>query len=109
MIDYILPMILGVLVAVIGVLNIMGNIKLIKMRHRHRVRPEDVRAFGRLMGIGTLLNGAGLVLFGIFGLIGFICGAAALDIAGKALLIAGIAAGLPMMIFAMIKYNKGIF
>ena len=109
MIDHIIPMIMGALIGIIGVFNMMGNVRMIKRNHRHRVAPEDMKAFGKIVGIGTLLNGAGIFLFGLFGLLAMLSGAAALNIIGTVLLVIGIAAGLPVMIFAMIKYNKGIF
>ena len=48
---------LGILIIIIGIVNMTGNISTLHSYHRHRVRPEDIKPFGRLVGLGTLLIG----------------------------------------------------
>ena len=107
--EYILPMILGTLVIAIGVLNMKGDIRSLHKYHRHRVAPEDVRAYGRLIGAGTLLIGVGIAVFGIFSFIAKLASVVLLAVAGGALLGVGVVVGLIITVIAMIKYNKGIF
>ena len=56
--------ILGALIAVLGVLNMMGNLSSLHWYHRQRVTEENRKPFGRLVGFGTLLIGLALILFG---------------------------------------------
>ncbi len=107
--DSIVPFILGAFIIVIGVLNLMGDVRSLHKYHRHRVSPEDIKPYGRLIGTGTILIGAGLLVFGTLALIAKLLSAELLTLVGSALLIASVVIGLVIMIFAMIKYNKGIF
>jgi hypothetical protein len=107
--ENIVPFILGVIIIVIGILNMKGDIRSLHKYHRHRVAPEDVRAYGRLIGLGTVLNGAGISFFGIFSTVAHIISLPLLVTVGSALLIGGVVSGLIIMIIAMVKYNKGIF
>ena len=106
---YIMTSALGILISIIGIVNMAGNISTIHRYHRQRVSEEDRKPFGRLVGIGTLIIGVSLIIFGVlyfifektqvFGLISF---------ATTELLVC-LAVGLAISFFAMIKYNKGIF
>lgn len=109
MLNSIIPMILGALISVIGILNIKGDIHSLHWYHRQRVSPEDVKPYGRLVGIGTLLCGVGCVILGVFSFIAEIASVPFLTIVGSALLLACAVIGLIIIFFAMFKYNKGIF
>ena len=109
MLTFITTTAVGLLLCVIGAVNMTGNISSLHSYHRHRVREEDKKPFGRLVGIGTLLIGASVVLYGVLFFIYEKTGAVALITVGIAELIAGIAVGLGISFYAMIKYNKGIF
>ena len=107
--DHIVPMLMGIVVIVIGIVNMTGNVRSLHKYHRSRVAPEDIKPFGRLIGIGTILNGAGITLFGLFGFIGMMASSSLLSLVGTVLLIVGVVLGLIVLLFAMFKYNKGIF
>lgn len=100
---------LGLLVSVLGIINMTGNISSLHWYHRQRVTEENKRPFGRLVGLGTLIIGIAIIAFG--GLfwafeetqLNFYI------IVGVVELITGIIAGLIISFYAMIKYNKGIF
>ena len=77
--------IFGILLLVLGWFNYKGNISSIHWYNRRRVLPEDVPAFGRLMGIGTIVIGVYAVSLG------------------------GIVVGIGFMVYAMLKYNHGFF
>lgn len=57
----IVPIALGTLLIVLGVNNFKGNINSIHWYHRKRVVEADKAVFGKLMGIGTIVCGAGCV------------------------------------------------
>ena len=103
------PVILGILLILIGVSNMKGNIASIHSYHRHRVSEQDKKPFGEKVGLGTLIIGCTLILFGILSYMTQQTGEPVFEIAGKGILIAGLAAGLGLSVYAMIKYNKGIF
>lgn len=109
MIPSFVTMALGVLMIVIGAVNMTGNISSLHSYHRHRVCEEDKKPYGKAVGLGTLLIGVSVILFGALLLAfektqknGFV-------ILGTALMLVGIVVGTALIIRAMIKYNKGIF
>ena len=100
---------LGILIVILGILNMMGNVSSLHSYHRHRVRPEDVPAFGRRVGRGTVIYGASLVVFSILFLIFDLTSLDAFVWVGTGLLLVGLAVGLFISLRAIIKYNKGLF
>ncbi len=100
---------LGLLVCILGIINMTGNISSIHSYHRQRVTEENRKPFGRLVGLGTLIIGVAMILFGVLFLIFENTQLDILVIIGVAELIAGIIAGMIISFYAMKKYNKGIF
>ena len=100
---------IGLLCTILGIINLTGNISSLHSYHRHRVREEDKKEFGKLVGLGTLIAGASLIIFGILSLGSERSELPILLLIGTVELIVGIVAGLGISIFAMFKYNKGIF
>ena len=109
MFAFIITVSLGLLIAILGIINMTGNISSIHSYHRKRVTEENKKPFGRLVGLGTLLIGIAMILFGILFFIFEQTQLEVLVVIGTALLLAGIAAGMAISFYAMIKYNKGIF
>lgn len=109
MVEFLLPTAVGVVLVLIGVSNIKGNINSIHWYHRHRVTEENKAAFGKMMGIGTILCGAGIILFGVLSLLAELTGQEILVTVGSCLMMAGLAAGIGIFTYTTIKYNKGIF
>lgn len=109
MFAFIITVSLGLLIVILGIVNMTGNISSIHSYHRQRVTEENRKPFGRLVGLGTLLIGIAMILFGILFFIFEQTQLEALVVIGTALLLAGIAAGTAISFYAMIKYNKGIF
>ena len=92
---------LGIVLSVIGVRNIRGDISTIHSYNRRKVRQEDVPAYGRAVGTGTLILGAALILSGIAAfwreeLVAFI-------------VLPALAIGLVFILYGQIRYNRGIF
>lgn len=102
-------LLLGLLIAVMGAINMTGNINSLHSYHRHRVREEDRVPFGRMVGGGTLIVGVGTIAFSVLMMIHHATEAEVLVWIAIALLLVCIAAGLALSFWGMIKYNKGIF
>ena len=100
---------LGILVSILGIINMTGNISSLHWYHRQRVTEEDRKPFGRLVGLGTLIIGVAMILFGILFFAFEQTGFSWLVLLGVIELILGIVVGMIISFYAMIKYNKGIF
>ena len=70
---------------------------------------ENRKPFGKLVGLGTLIIGLAMIVFGILFLIFEQTQLGALVIIGTVELIAGIIVGMIVSFYAMKKYNGGIF
>ena len=100
---------LGILVSILGIINMTGNISSLHWYHRQRVTEENRKPFGKLVGLGTLIIGLALIVFGILFFIHEYTQLLALVIIGVVELIAGIVVGMAISFYAMKKYNGGIF
>ena len=109
MAEFILAIIIGIVCIVIGVFNINGHIGTLKRKHRKRVSEEDLPVFSKWIGIGTIIMGVGVLLMGALSLAGELASVTALATVGIVALIAGLVIGGVISVYAMIKYNKGIF
>lgn len=56
---------LGILISILGIINMTGNISSLHWYHRQRVTEENRKPFGKLVGLGTLIIGIAMVIFGI--------------------------------------------
>ena len=63
---FITMLILGAIMCVLGTVNMTGNISSLHSYHRHRVSAADVKPFGKLVGLGTIIIGVSVALFGTF-------------------------------------------
>lgn len=99
---YAMPILLGIIITALGVFNFRGNIASIHWYNRRKVTKENQKPYCRLMGIGTVIIGAGITVFAVlqsFMEIAFI----------EYMMTSVIVIGLGIMLVAQIKYNKGIF
>lgn len=103
--DFIITSLLGLFVSILGIINISGNISTLHWYHRQRVAEENRKPFGKLIGFGTLVMGIALIIFSVLTLTKI----NALIILGTILLTAAFIVGMALSIYAMIKYNRGIF
>lgn len=106
---FLATLIMGLFISALGIINMTGNISTIHRYHRHRVSEENIKPFGRLVGIGTLVVGISLIIFGALSLVYDKTQSETANIIGTVILIVGIVVGLFITFYAMIKYNKGIF
>ncbi len=94
-------LIIGLFIVAIGTVNICGNISTIHSYNRRNVTEADAPKYGKIVGTGTVIIGAALVLAFVLTL--FSVGAA------EFVVIPAMALGLGFIIYGQIKYNKGIF
>ena len=100
---------LGILISILGIINMTGKISSLHWYHRQRVTEENRKPFGKLVGLGTLIIGIAMVIFGIMFFIFEKTQIEALVVVGVVELIASIVAGMIVSFYAMKKYNGGIF
>lgn len=103
------PIVLGVLISALGIMNMKGNISSLHWYHRRRVSADDVKPFGKKVGLGTLIIGIAIIVFGLLSLITYLTETELYTIIGAALLIPAVIIGLVLSLCAIIKYNKGLF
>ena len=101
MTEFILQVVIGLFIIVVGVLNTKGHISLLHSYHRKRVKEEDVLPFGKKIGLGTIIVGCTVIIAGISEL--FFSGIT------NIILVVGFVPGFSVMVYALLKYNKGIF
>ena len=109
MVEYLVTAVLGIVISVLGCINMTGNISSLHSYHRNRVTEENRKPFGRLVGLGTLIIGLSMILFSALLYLYDTTGSSVFTVIGTVELIAGIAVGLGLSFYAMIKYNGGIF
>ena len=93
---------LGLILIVIGIFNRKGNISTIHWYNRRKVSEADRPAYGKWMGLGTILCGAGLMAGGIFQYF-------APEGIWSIPVVAGLVIGLGLMLYAQLKFNHGLF
>lgn len=106
---FIVTFAVGVICILLGIRNMKGDISSLHSYHTHRVSEADRLPFGRKVGLGTILCGAGIMLFGIFSGAAMLAETQVLLWIGMAFLFAGLGAGMGIALCAMVKYNGGIF
>ena len=102
-------LLVGVLCMVMGAVNMTGNLSTLHSYHYHRVKQQDKKAFGKLVGLGTVVVGVSISIYGVLMYVYEKTQANLWIWIGTPLMIGGILAGMCISFYAMIKYNKGIF
>ena len=103
------PIIIGLIVIALGIMNMMGNINTLHSYHRKRVAEEDRLPFGRRVGAGTIIVGCALIVKAVMQFAAEKTDTPALDTIGTVILAAGGLVGFIIIILAMMKYNKGLW
>lgn len=100
--EFIIQIIIGLVLIIIGIFNMKGNISMLHSYHRKRVKKEDVIPFGKKTGIGSIIIGITIILAGVFTILNY-------THISNVVLSIGITIGITIILYAMFKYNKGIF
>lgn len=106
---FVVSFLVGVVCLVLGFVNRSGNISTLHEYHRSRVSEEDRIPFGRKVGLGTVIIGAGIMAFSILGTVTLYTEKDLFILIGTALMLLTIVIGMAITFAAMKKYNKGIF
>lgn len=105
---FVVSFIVGIICIVIGISNMRGNISSLHSYHRSRVKEEDILPFGRLVGMGTIIVGAAIMIFSALSALAVALGNDVYTVIGTVVMIVGIVAGLGVAFYGMKKYNGGI-
>ena len=103
------PVILGIVCIVIGIFNRKGNVSMLHSYHRKNVTEENRIPFGKMVGLGTIIMGIAMIIAGILTFIAENQQAEIYKIISYGVLISGFGAGIGINLYAMKKYNNGIF
>lgn len=106
---YLIPIFVGAVLMITGISNLKGNISSIHSYHTHRVKQEDKKAFGELMGVGTIICSLGIMIFGLLSMLSDSTGNYSLMSIGSWCMVLCFIVGIGFMTYATIKYNKGLF
>ena len=109
MFGFLVTLAAGALVCFFGIQNMRGDISSLHSYHRNNVSPEDVKPFGKLVGIGTLLVGVGVITMSAFSLIAELSGIEFMVYIGMGVMGTLMVVGMVVTFYAMKKYNGGIF
>ncbi len=100
--EFIIQIIIGLILIIIGIFNMKGNISLLHSYHRKRVKKEDEVPYGKKLGIGSIIIGMTIIIAGIFTFLNYVK-------ISNIILVIGFVPGFIIIFYAMFKYNKGIF
>lgn len=107
--ENIFMIIIGVVFIIIGIINRTGNISLLHSYHKKRVSEEDKLPLGKLVGLGMLIIGISLIIVSVLGFIENATQNNLFFIIKNIILFVGLVLGLGINLYAINKYNKGIF
>ena len=107
--ENIVTAIIGAICIAIGISNRMGNISTLHSYHRNRVSAEDVLPFGKMVGLGMIIVGVALLVMSGASLLADVLNNGIYATIGTVIMAIGLAVGLGISLYAIIKYNKGLF
>ena len=102
-------LVLGLLLVLMGVANRMGDLRSLHSYHRKRVSAEDMPAFVKAVGLGTILCGGGCLFYAVLHLLADLTDCAPFYIVGGIGLAICMVLGIFIALYAVFKYNKGLF
>ena len=100
--------IVGIVVCFLAIRNMKGDISSLHSYHRNNVKEEDVKPFGKLVGIGTLICGISIIVFSILQGVTLLTENDVFTIVGTFIMFAGLTGGIIITFYAMKKYNGKI-
>lgn len=94
-------LIVGIVLCVLGAVNISGNISTIHSYNRRKVKEEDIPKYGKVVGTGTLIIGISFLLaFPLFFW---------KPVLIPVIIIPAVVVGLGLVLYGQFKYNGGLF
>lgn len=99
----------GALVCYFASKHIKGDISSLHSYHRKNVKDEDVPAFGKEVGLGTMIIGIAVIIMGAFNAVAVATTVELLTTIGMVIMLIGLVVGSFFTFRAMKKYNGGIF
>ena len=109
LLTHIATIIVGIICIALGISHTRGNISSLHSYHRNRVAAEDILPFGRAVGLGTIICGIAVLIYSIFSIIAHYTQKDVFVLIGTVILIVGLAVGIVISLYAINKYNHGIF
>ena len=109
MLEFIVLTIVGISFLVIGFINRTGNISSLHSYHRKRVKEEDKLPMGKLVGLGMIIIGLSMIISGAFLLVAYLTKIPTYSTIAMIITGVGFAVGITIVLYATIKYNKGLF
>jgi hypothetical protein len=109
MYNLVLSLIIGIVFIFIGVSNLRGNIKMLHSYHRDRVKEEDKKPLGKILGVGMIILAVAIMINGVLTFLSTTLNNWVLEAVGLGILIVGLAVGLGLTLCAIKKYNGKIF
>ena len=100
---------LGAFLVELGIMNMRGNISSIRLHCRNRVAKEDKVPFGKMVGMGRIITGISIAASEVLPHLAELFEVEILASIDHVMVIGGIAGGLLLCLYAVFKYNKGIF
>ena len=100
---------IGIAFLVIGILNIKGNVSMLHSYHINNITEENVKLFGKTVGIGMIVIAISLMICGVLFIPGELTGKGVYVTASNVILFTGLIAGCGICLYAIKKYNKNIF
>ena len=106
---FIVSFLVGIVCILLGIGNAKGNLSSLHSYHTHRVREEDRLPMGRLVGFGTILVGASIVVFSALAIVALLTDRQIFLAVGGVVMAVGMTIGIAVALYGIQKYNKGIF
>ena len=107
--EHIFMLVIGVIFFIISIINFSGNIKTLHSYHRKRVKKEDEKPLGRIVGTGMLIIALGMIANGIISIVCLNNPNEVIQKVAEIAVIVCFAVGITLNIYGIIKYNKGLF
>ena len=100
--------IVGIACLIIGILNMKGNISMLHSYHINNITEENKAPFGKIVGIGMVINAVTLVIYGGLFIPAELTKEDVYLTIGNIVLSIGVVLGLGICLLAIKKYNKKI-
>ena len=105
---FITTAVVGIIICILGIKNMKGDISSLHSYHRNHVKEEDVKPFGKLVGIGTIIMGVATAFLGAFIWVSEEFNKSIFMTLGFVVFVVGMVIGMGLAFYAMKKYNGGI-